>query len=443
MFNKFYIFPTTRSSLIPRQKKLFSSIFLVMLGIAGTAASEELDRIIVVAEQDVVMESELATQMDKVRFQIEQQGTRMPPNSVLERQVLERLVLEKIQLQVASDNKIQVTEDALALAISDMAKQNNLSLPQFKEILASENYEFDMFKEQIRQEILITKLRKSQVDDRVRVRESEIQNYLRNESTGADDQEYRISHILVSTPSGADNNEIRMARNKAEEAFNAIQSGTPFGDIAISVSDGQQALEGGDLGWRKGSEIPSLFADSVSTLSVGEHSGIITNPSGYHLIELTDKRSIEDFMIPQYKTRHVLIKPNALLTKTQALNRINQLKMRLEIDGDVIFSEMARNNSDDRTSALQGGDLGWVNEGQMVPEFDEIMTAIEPGEISPPFESEFGFHILQVVEKRMFDGSEEIKKDRARRSIRQQKLDERRQFWLRRLRDEAYVEYRK
>jgi len=148
-------------------------------------------------------------------------------------------------------------------------------------------------------------------------------------------------------------------------------------------------------------------------------------------------------MIPQYKTRHVLIKPNALLTKTQALNRINQLKMRLEIDGDVIFSEMARNNSDDRTSALQGGDLGWVNEGQMVPEFDEIMTAIEPGEISPPFESEFGFHILQVVEKRMFDGSEEIKKDRARRSIRQQKLDERRQFWLRRLRDEAYVEYRK
>ena len=148
-------------------------------------------------------------------------------------------------------------------------------------------------------------------------------------------------------------------------------------------------------------------------------------------------------MIPQYKTRNILIKPNALVTETQALNRINQLKMRLEIDGDVIFADMAKNNSDDRTSALQGGDLGWVNEGQMVPEFDEIMTAIEAGVISPPFESEFGFHILQVVEKRMFDGSEEIKHDRARRAIRQQKLDERRQFWLRRLRDEAYVEYRK
>ena len=442
MFNKFQIFRLPENKLVNR-RNLQTTVTLIMLCSAANAGAEELDKIIVVAEQDVVMESELASQMDKVKFQIEQQGTRMPPNSVLERQVLERLVLEKIQLQVASENKIEVTEDALALAISDMAEQNNLSLPQFKEILASENYEFDVFRDQIRQEILISKLRKSQVDDRVRVRESEIQNYLRNESTAVDDQEYRISHILISTPSGATDSELKIARDKATEAHSAIELGTPFADVAISVSDGQQALEGGDLGWRKGTEIPSLFADSVSTLSVGEHSGIITNPSGYHIIELTEKRSIEDFMIPQYKTRHILIKPNALVTKTQALNRINQLKMRLEIDGDVIFADMAKNNSDDRTSALQGGDLGWVNEGQMVPEFDEIMTAIEAGSISPPFESEFGFHILQVVEKRMFDGSEEIKHDRARRAIRQQKLDERRQFWLRRLRDEAYVEYRK
>ena len=442
MFNKFQIFRLPENKLVNR-RNLLTSVTLIMLCSTANAGAEELDKIIVVAEQDVVMESELASQMDKVKFQIEQQGTRMPPNSVLERQVLERLVLEKIQLQVASENKIEVTEDALALAISDMAEQNNLSLPQFKEILASENYEFDVFRDQIRQEILISKLRKSQVDDRVRVRESEIQNYLRNESTATDDQEYRISHILISTPSGATDSELKIARDKATEAHSAIELGTPFADVAISVSDGQQALEGGDLGWRKGTEIPSLFADSVSTLSVGEHSGIITNPSGYHIIELTEKRSIEDFMIPQYKTRHILVKPNALVTKTQALNRINQLKMRLEIDGDVIFSDMAKNNSDDRTSALQGGDLGWVNEGQMVPEFDEIMTAIEVGVISPPFESEFGFHILQVVEKRMFDGSEEIKHDRARRAIRQQKLDERRQFWLRRLRDEAYVEYRK
>ena len=441
MFNKFQIFRLPQIELTNR-RNLLATVTLIMLCSTANVDSEELDKIIVVAEQDVVMESELTSQMDKVKFQIEQQGTRMPPNSVLERQVLERLILEKIQLQVASENKIEVTEEALALAISDMAQQNNLSLPQFKEILASENYEFDVFKDQIRQEILISKLRKSQVDDRVRVRESEIQNYLRNESTAADDQEYRISHILISTPSGANDSELKLARDKATEAHRAIELGTPFADVAISVSDGQQALEGGDLGWRKGSEIPSLFADSVSTLSVGEYSGIITNPSGYHIIELTEKRSIEDFMIPQYKTRHILIKPNALLSKTQALNRINQLKMRLEIDGDVIFSDMAKNNSDDRTSALQGGDLGWVNEGQMVPEFDEIMTAIEVGNISPPFESEFGYHILQVVEKRMFDGSEEIKHDRARRAIRQQKLDERRQFWLRRLRDEAYVEYR-
>jgi peptidyl-prolyl cis-trans isomerase SurA len=444
-----FVLPNPISPLIAPKKKPtgLSSLFAVLAIVAlpwtsFSICAEELDRIVAIVEMDVVMQSEVNEQTDRVKFQMQQQATRMPPNAVLQRQVMERLVLEKIQLQYAEQVKIEVGDDVLKLAIMDMAKQNNLNLEQFKEVLASENYQFDVFKEQIRQEIIISKLRKTEVDNKIRVRETEIDNYLRNESNTAELQEYRISHILISVPSEADNKQIQKARKKTEEALGLIETGDDFGEVAISVSDGQQALEGGDLGWRKGSQVPGLFADSISALKVGENSGIITNASGFHIIQLTDKRNLEEFMIPQYKTRHILISPNELLPMEQVANRISNLKKRFDLEGDDNFAQIARTNSDDRTSALQGGDLGWVSEGEMVPEFEEIMTAIDIGMVSPPFESEFGFHILQVTEKRNFDGTEAIRRDRGRRAIRQQKLDERRQYWLRRLRDEAYVEHR-
>jgi len=444
-----FVLPNPISPLIAPKKKPtgLSSLFAVLAIVAlpwtsFSICAEELDRIVAIVEMDVVMQSEVNEQTDRVKFQMQQQATRMPPNAVLQRQVMERLILEKIQLQYAEQVKIEVGDDVLKLAIMDMAKQNNLNLEQFKEVLASENYQFDVFKEQIRQEIIISKLRKTEVDNKVRVRETEIDNYLRNESNTAELQEYRISHILISVPSEADNKQIQKARKKTEEALGLIETGDDFGEVAISVSDGQQALEGGDLGWRKGSQVPGLFADSISALKVGENSGIITNASGFHIIQLTDKRNLEEFMIPQYKTRHILISPNELLPMEQVANRISNLKKRFDLEGDDNFAQIARTNSDDRTSALQGGDLGWVSEGEMVPEFEEIMTAIDIGMVSPPFESEFGFHILQVTEKRNFDGTEAIRRDRGRRAIRQQKLDERRQYWLRRLRDEAYVEHR-
>ncbi len=401
----------------------------------------ELDRIVAVVEEDVIMESELEEHMQRVRLQLRQQGTPMPPTAVLERQVMERLVLEKIQLQVAGHSGVEVTEEALDRAISDIASRNELSIDQFKQILASEGYEFERFREQIREEITIAKLRKSEVDNRVKVRDSEIENYLRNESgVGGDDLEYRLSHILIATPPGSSESEVRAARAKAEEALARIEQGEDFRAIAISMSDGQQALDGGDLGWRSGSEIPTLFADSVSTMDVGESSSIITSPSGFHIVMLADKRSGDKIMVEQHRTRHILIKPSELVTRDQALNRVRQLRLRLEAGAD--FAQLARTNSDDRGSALEGGDLGWVTKGRMVPEFEEVMLAIDVGEISVPFESEFGFHILQVTERRLHDGTEEVRRARARNAIRQQKIDEKRQSWLRRLRDEAYVEYR-
>lgn len=413
---------------------------LTLLGF-GQARADALDHIIAVVDEDVVMQSEVDEQVERVRSALRQQGTEMPPTAVLERQVLERLVLEKIQIQVAQQAGMKVTEKDLDKAVADIAKRNKLEMDKFKEIIESEGITFSRFREQIGDQILLAKLRHEEVENRIKVTDQEIDNFLRNQSTASEaEQEFRLSHILVSIPSGASEDEIKAARAKAEDAQRRVDAGEDFGDIALRMSDGQQALERGDLGWRKGGEIPSLFADAVSTMKVGENSGIITSPSGYHIIKLVDKRSGEQIMVQQRRARHILIKPNALITPQQAVDRLNQLRIRIE--GGADFSQLARTNSDDRGSALKGGDLGWVSKGQMVAEFEEVMMASPIGAISAPFRSEFGWHILQVTDEREYDGTEEIKRDRARRAIRDQKVQERQQTWLRSLRDEAYVEYR-
>ena len=412
-------------------------------GIFAAAAvhATELDRILAVVDEDVVMQSELEEQMLRVRLQLRNQGTQTPPTAILERQVMERLVLEKIQLQLADRIGVEVEEDSLDHAILDIARRNELSLDQFREILESDGHQFDYFREQIRQEIVMAKLRKEEVDNRVKVREQEIKNFLSNENNEEDNAlEYRLSHILITTPVGADDDELRALRNKAKDILERLDAGEDFGALAIAVSDGQKALDKGDLGWRKGEEIPTLFADSVSTMEIGEVSGIITSPSGFHIVKFADQRTGEKIMVEQHKVRHILIKPNELLPENQVFGRISQIRLRL--DGGADFAQLAQRNSDDRTSALEGGDLGWVSKGNMVPQFEEAMLAARIGEISQPFRTEFGFHILQVLDRREIDGTKEFKRDRARRVIRKRKTDEKRESWLRRLRDEAYVEYR-
>lgn len=413
----------------------------VALLLAAGVEADELDRIIAVVDEDIVMQSELNEQAARVRDALRQQHTEMPPTTVLERQVLERLVLEKIQIQVAAQAGIKVSEKDLNKAIADIAKRNKLELPQFEKIIESEGVPFARFREQIAQQILIAKLRHEEVENRTRVTDQEIENFLRNQSNESESElEYRLSHILITIPSGASDTELKAARDKADDTLRRIDAGEDFGDIALRVSDGQQALEKGDLGWRKGAEIPSLFADAVSTMKLGENSGIITSPSGYHIVKLVDKRSGEKIMVEQHKVRHILIKPNALITTQQAKDRLLQLKMRIESGAD--FAQLARTNSDDRGTALKGGELGWVSKGQMVSEFEEVMMQTPVGTVSEPFRSEFGLHILQVVDVREYDGTEEVKRAGARRAIREQKMQERQQTWLRSLRDEAYVEYR-
>ncbi len=413
------------------------AFFLLQAG----AVSQELDRILAVVEEDVVLESELEEQIFRVREQIQAQGAKMPPSIILQRQVLERLIFDKVQISVANQVGIDVDEQTLGRAIESIAKRNEMGLEQFFEVLKEENFDPETFKQQIREEIMIAKLRKKEIDKRIRVTPTEINNYLRNQTVSGDDQdEYKISHILISLPVSANNDEIDKARKKANEAHFQLTDGTDFNSVSINFSDSPNALDGGDLGWRKRNEIPSLFADTVSYMEVNEVSPIFTNSSGFHIIKLTDQRKSGKILVQQHRARHILIKPNELTSKEAALNKLLQLRRRIE--GGADFATLARTNSDDRTSALDGGDLGWVQKGQMVPEFEEVMLAGEIGEISQPFESEYGLHILQVQDRRMHDDTIMVKRQKARDAIRRQKIDERKESWLRRIRDEAYVEYR-
>ena len=390
------------------------------------AIAAELDKIIAVVEDDVIMQSELDQLVGKARSEIRKRGSEPPPSDVLERQGMERLILQKIQTQLAARTGIKVTEDALEKAITDIARKNNLSDEKFREILASEGYDFNVFREDIRQEILLSRLRREEVDKRVQVSDREIENYLTNQAGGAsNDGEYQVSHILISIPAGSTESEQRRAREKADQALERVNSGEAFRQVAVSMSDASDALDGGELGWRKLSEIPSLFADLVRNYQVDQTSGVITSSGGYHIVRLTG---------------NVLINTSDDKQDSEAISRLRQLRDRIEAGED--FASVAKTHSDDRASALQGGDLGWISKGQMVPEFEEVMASSPIGELSQPFHSEFGWHILQVLERRKYDGTTEVKTAKAREAITQRKREEAFQEWQRRLRDEAYVELR-
>ena len=413
-----------------------------LIGLTPTLQAAELDKIIAVVDEDVIMQSEFEQQLGKIREQIRRQGAQPPSSAVLERQVLERLILQKIQVQVAGRTGITVSEQSLDKAIADIAKRNNLSDEKFREILASEGYDFKVFREDIRQEILLSRLRKEEVDKRIQVSDREIENYISNARSGSDqaEQDYQVSHILVSLPSGATERERAEGRKKVEAALARLKEGEDFRQVAIATSDAQDALDGGDLGWRKLSELPSLIADVVRDFQAGQTSEVVTSPSGFHIIRLAGLRNAAVTMVEQTRARHILVSPNQLTTDEEALEKAKQLRARLEAGED--FTALAKAHSDDRGSAMQGGDLGWISPGQMVPEFEEMMNSLAKDELSVPFRSEFGWHVMQVTDRRKYDGTAEVERVKAREALVARKREEAFQEWQRRLRSEAYVELR-
>ena len=415
-------------------------IAAALLAPAHTAA-QDLDRIVAIINDDVIMRSELAGKIQSVSVQMQEQNIPLPPQPILERQVLDRLIITKLQIQMAQNTGIRVDDETLNRTIGNIAAENELSLNEFRDILEGDGYGYETFRKDIRNEILISRLQQRQVDNRIIVTDREIDNFLSNqEHQGETDIEFRIAHILIAIPEGASTRQVAKARETADQVLSELQAGAEFSNMAATYSDGQQALDGGDLGWRGAGQVPTLFADFISDMEIGGLSDIIKSPSGYHIIKLLDKRSSEQVVVTQTKVRHILVRPDELTTVDDARRRLQQLRMRIEGGDD--FAELARAHSVDTMSAADGGDLGWVNPGDLVPEFENMMNSLEPGAVSEPFPSQFGFHIVQVLDRREHDSTEDIKRARAREAIRRRKLDEARTDWLRQMRDEAYVEYR-
>ena len=400
-----------------------------------------LDRIIAIVNEDVIMQSELEEKIRSVRGQMRQQGAQLPPPSILERQVLDNLIQNRIQLQLAERAGIRVDDETLNRTISNIAAGNQVSLSQFREILESDGYSYERFREDIRNEITLTQLRKRQVENRINVTEREIDNFLANqEFQGNIQAEVRLAHILLSLPEGATKEEIEQVREMATSVRGEILAGAEFKDIAMTVSDGQNADNGGDLGWRKMADIPSLFIEYVPDMAKGDVSEPIQSPSGFHLIQVADVKSEQKSMVTQTHARHILVKPDELTTEQQARDKLEQLLLRINSGDD--FSMLAKGNSDDTVSAMNGGDLGWTSPGELVPEFQRAMDGLQENELSQPFKTNFGWHIVQVLERREVDNTESVKRGKARSVIYKRKLDEAMQNWARELRDEAYVEYR-
>ncbi len=416
---------------------LLSLLFLISL--PATGEPRVIDGIAAIINDDIITSRELNTRVTQVSRQLRESGTPLPPQDILRKQVLDREILRQIQLQLASGTGIRVDDNALNNAINSIASRNNMSLRQLRETLEREGFDFSVYREDFRQEMIIGQLHRREIHNRVNISEQEVDHFLATQSAqGRANEEYKIRHILVAVPEAAGPEDIAGARAKAEKLRERLNQGEDFVQLAIQHSDGQNALKGGDLGWRQSGQLPTLFANIIITLAKGGHSDLIRSPSGFHLIQLEDKRVAKPHIVTQTQARHILIKADALTTEDDVILRLRQLKRRIE--GGADFAELARANSADTASATKGGDLGWLNPGDTVPQFEQAMENLDSGQISEPFASPFGWHIVQVQKRRRQDDTEAFSRSQAKKFLRERKIDEMLESWLRQLREEAYVE---
>ncbi len=418
--------------------KIILFFTLLMLNSAWAAP---LDRIVAVVDDEVLLQSELESMENTVRQQLRQRDAAVPPSDVLRKQVLERLIIQRLQMQKAIKVGIRVDDNELNAALRQIAGNNNMTLRQFRDVLEQDGFAFSDFRESIREEMVISRLRKSQVEDRVVVSDREIDNFLATQvSQGGDETSYHLLHILITLPEAASPEQVQAAQKKLDKVQALLAEGADFSEVAAGYSDGQNALEGGDLGWRKSGELPSLFATDVPKLKVSEVSPVLRSGSGFHLVKLQDKKSSESHLVKQTLASHILIRTNELVTDEDAEARLNSLRVRI-LNGED-FAELARANSDDTGSAIEGGSLGWSSPGVMVPEFEEKMNQLANGEVSEVFKSRFGWHLMKVYDRREENMADEFRRNKAREQIKSRKVAEDLESWLRQLRDEAYVEYR-
>jgi peptidyl-prolyl cis-trans isomerase SurA len=413
--------------------------------IAVAQPSVLVDRIVAVVNKEVITSSELADQVAAAERELHRQGTPLPDHATLERQVLERLILVKAQLQLARDTGIKVDDVQLDRAIERIAERNKMSVGEFRRALERDGVQFDKFSSEVRDQIILTRLRQREVDDKIQVSDSEIDLFLEQnkENALASKLEYNVAHILVRLPDQASPEQLEAARARAEKARAEALAGGDFAKLAASYSDGPDALKGGALGWRAADRLPELFSEALKNMKPGDVSEVLRSPAGFHLLKLLDKREaggVDGPPIKQTHVRHILIRTNEAVSEADARRRLEDLRERI-VRGGADFATLARLHSED-SSAAHGGDLGWLYPGDTVPDFERAMDALKPGEISQPVKTPFGWHLIQVLERRTASMSAERRRLVARQVLRERKADEAYQEWLRQLRDQTYVELR-
>ena len=398
-----------------------------------------IDRIIAVVGDDIVLLSELRIEAEKLAARLRQKGVSpMPSTAAIQKQAFDTLVLNKLQLAEAARLGIEADEETISRAISAVASNNKMSVPELRDALASEGMAFDTFRSTLRDEIIIRRLRNREVTNRIEVTKSEIDSYL--ERSGGDGRSaVNLRYILIAAPESraAEREE---ARVEATGIVERLRKGEPFAPLAQQYSDDQTGLQGGDLGWLDVNSIPPLFQAYVARMKKGDTEGPIASSGGFHIVQLVDVRYDNSKIVQQTHARHILVRTNEVTSDADARQRLEQLRQRI-VDGDD-FDTLARSNSDDKASAIKGGDLGWSTPGNLVPEFEEQMDLLAIDEISRPFKTQFGWHIVQVLGRRSYDATDETRRDQARKAVRDEKADEALRTYLRQLRDEAYIELR-
>ncbi len=423
-------------------RPLVAGALLLASATAVSTASAEvrpLDRIVAIVDSDVIMQSQLDQRIREVQQTIEKRGAEMPPADVLQQQVLERLITENLQLQIGERSGIRISDEELNQAMGTIAQRNNMSLDQFRAALERDGLSLDTAREQIRREMIISRVRQRRIADRVQVSNQEVENFLASDLGKLQlSEEYHLANILIPVPESADSAAIQAAEKVAKDTYQQLQEGADFAKLAVSRSASENALEGGDMGWRKAAQLPPPFDSEVSNMAVGDVTQPVRTPPGFILLKVLDKRGGDTQVRDEVHVRHILIKPSAIRSEEESRRLIERLRERI-LAGES-FAELAQNFSEDPGSALNGGDLNWIDPSSLVPEFREVMANTPNGKLSEPFKTPYGWHILEVLGRRATDASEDYRQQQALTLLRNRKYDEELQNWLRQIRDEAYVE---
>jgi peptidyl-prolyl cis-trans isomerase SurA len=432
-----------------RARSIALALWLVLAGNTAFAQTRELsssgdllDRIAAVVNEGVVLVSQLDTQTDDVIQRLRAQKTELPPRNVLRKQLLERLIVEEIQVQRADRIGIEVSEEMLNGALNDVAQRNRISFPDLPQALSQQGVDYREFRDEVRRQLTLQLLRQRDVIGRINISPRELEQFMARQQNAPDQNaEYNISHILISVPVTASPEQVESREQRAREVYDKAKGGEDFAQLAVAYSESSTNIEGGALGWRRGSQLPSIISERIPQMKVGEVSEPIRTPSGFHLFRVNEIRGGEQqAVVAQVHLRHILLKTNELEDDQTVETKLASIRERI-LNGEE-FTAIAAVTSQDPGSAADGGDLGWAGPGTFVPEFERQVAGLQENEISKPFKSQYGWHIVQMLGRRDHDATEDNRRQRAFAELREAKAEEETELWLRRLRDEAFVEYR-